>query len=215
MKLFAATILAIATLLSICRTSATKGDAMRRAELSMDDAATLPQRQVESRLPNSHGAVYYAYAARLFKEGKKEEAVFWFSVGQLRFRFDLAAHPDSEPSGGPALLASMNFSIGFIINEWAAGNIETWLRQINRALEWDSGHANGVTSKTAYKKEYQETRDGLRRLRETIVSRADEIKHDHEKRLREREGEPHGAANGSQPFRSETNPPSSAAGSRR
>ncbi len=166
------TVLAIGVVLSGCRNPRSQADALSRAELGMNDVATLPQQQVEARLPKSHGAVYYGYAARLFREGRKEEAVFWFYVGQLRFRFDVAAHPDADPSGGPALLASLNSSIGADINEWAAKDTDLWQRQINRALQWDATHPNSVTSKAAYKKEYKQVRHGLERMREEIVSRS-------------------------------------------
>jgi hypothetical protein len=165
------TLLAIAVVLPGCRDPQHHGDTLSPAELSMDDVAALPQQKVEERLSNSHGAVYYGYAARLFNEGRKEEAVLWFYVGQIRFRFDLAAKPDADSSGGPALLASLNSSIGARINDWAAKDTALWLRQINRALEWDATRPNGVTSKATFKKEYEEVRSGLTRMREEIVTR--------------------------------------------
>lgn len=146
------------------------------AELTMENVATLPHAEIEAALPDTHAAIYYGYAARLFEEGNKEDAVLWFYVGKLRFRFDIAAHPNADPSGGPALMGSLNFTIGPLINGWAGGDIEMWTRQIDRALEWDSVHPNGITSKTEFEKEYTETRSGLEKMRQELVRRADEIR---------------------------------------
>ncbi len=59
MKVIPPTVLAISVVLSGCRAPRSQGDALSRAEFSMDDVATLPKRHVEARLPKSHGAVYY------------------------------------------------------------------------------------------------------------------------------------------------------------
>src|SRR6266513_48400 len=59
------------------------------AALSPEDLKKLPPATIEAALPNEHPSAYYGYAARLFREGKKDEAVFWFYVGQLRYRFHL------------------------------------------------------------------------------------------------------------------------------
>ena len=75
------------------------------AALSPEDLKKLPPATIEAALPNEHPSVYYGYAARLFREEKKDEAVFWFYVGQLRYRFHLKANPNMDPSGDPALFA--------------------------------------------------------------------------------------------------------------
>src|SRR5215203_2937250 len=49
---------------------------------------------------------YYARAAKLFQAGRRDEAVFLYYLGQLRFRTYLAANPTLPKSGGPALFGA-------------------------------------------------------------------------------------------------------------
>ncbi len=144
--------------------------------LTMESVRTLPHDQVESRLPDSPGVIYYAYAGRLFKEGDKDDSVFWFYVGQLRFRIELAAHPNQDPSGAPALFASLNSELGGEINGYAGGDVKMWVAQIDRALAWDLANRNGVTSKTVFAKVYEEQRAGLKKLRDLLVAQAGQIR---------------------------------------
>jgi len=107
------------------------------AALSPEDLKKLPPATIEAALPNEHPSAYYGYAARLFREGKKDEAVFWFYVGQLRYRFHLKANPNMDPSGGPALFSSLSATVGKTINEHAGGNVKDWVKAIDQTLKWD------------------------------------------------------------------------------
>jgi len=122
----------------------------------------------ESKMESAHPAAFYRYASRLFQEGKKDDAVFWFYVGELRYRFYLKAHPNLEPSGDPALFASLHETVGRTINRYTARNQNLWLSQIDKALAWDDQHFNGFTSKTKFKKEYQENRSGLIEMKKSL-----------------------------------------------
>src|SRR6266700_540887 len=108
-----------------------------RAGLSPEDLRKLPPTQIEAALPSEHPASYYCYASRLFAEGKKDDAVVWFYIGQLRYRIYLKATPPTDPSGDPALFASLNATIGQAINEYAGGDPKAWVAQIQKALRWD------------------------------------------------------------------------------
>ena len=142
----------------------------------MESVFSLPHEQVEAQLPDAEGVIYYGYAGRLFEEGKKDDAVFWFYVGQLRFRIELKARPDQDPTAGPALFGAMQEQFGTLINGWAGGDVRMWVAQIDRALAWDLANPNGVISKTEFKSVYEEQRAGLLRLRAQLVSQADEIR---------------------------------------
>lgn len=161
------------------------------AQLTMESVFSLPHEKVESQLPDAQGAFYYGYAVRLFKEGRKEDAVFWFNVGQLRFRIELKAHPDQDPSGGPALFGALQEQYGMLINVWAGGDVKMWVAQIDRALAWDLAHGNGVISKTEFKKVYDEQRAGLAKLRAQLADQADQIRKGREERgLENRSNQP-------------------------
>lgn len=150
------------------------------AEMTPDEIQKLPAAKVEARLPDEHPAAFYLYAVRLFGEGRKGDAVFWFYVGQLRFRFHLAANPGLPAGGDPALMAALNSTVGGTVNEYAGGNPRTWAAEIDRALRWDAGTGNGFTSKERHAKEWQEIRSGLSSLRATIERDADKIRRQRE-----------------------------------
>src|SRR5580765_4898046 len=66
----------------------------KRGDLMLGSLSNLPPAKVEAALPTQHPSVYYGYALNLFDQGKKDDAVFWFYAGQLRYRFYLNANPD-------------------------------------------------------------------------------------------------------------------------
>jgi len=55
-------------------------------DASAQDPATLSIEQLRSTIENQHPSGFYILAAKLFAAGKKDEAVFWFYAGQLRYR---------------------------------------------------------------------------------------------------------------------------------
>ena len=146
------------------------------AGLHPDLVLVLPEAYIEQQLPQSHPSCYYMYANRLFREGKREDAVFWCYVGQLRFRFHLLANPNIDPSGDPALYASLDDSVGGTINKYAGGNIKELLKTIDRALEWDEATPNEFTSKQKFAAVYEQNRTGLRKLRDYFESQAEAIR---------------------------------------
>lgn len=152
------------------------------AELSTDDIQHLPPAEIEARLPQAHPASCYAYAARLFGEGRRDDAVRWFYVGQLRFRIHLKASPNLDPGGEPALFASLNATIGREVNEYAGGDVEAWVAEIGKALAWDSQHPNALTPKEAHAAVHAEIRRGLEALAQQISGSAEKIRAERQKR---------------------------------
>jgi hypothetical protein len=127
-------------------------------------------------IEQKHPAAYYILASKLFADGKKDEAVFWFYAGQLRYRFHLAANRNLNPSGDPALFSSFSEVIGRPLNEYAFGDIPQLVKTIDEVLKWDETHENHFTSKTAHQKEYKGIRDGLAEMRGYILENQEEIK---------------------------------------
>ena len=136
----------------------------------------LTPREIERALPNEHPSTYYLYAARLWGEGHRDDAVFWLYAGQLRFRFHLLANPNLPRSGDPALIASLQATIGEPINLFVGGDLKNWRGQIARVLAWDEKTVNGFTSKTTHAKILAETRAGLEKLSDHIEKNADTIR---------------------------------------
>ena len=159
-----------------------------QAALTPEEIKNLLPAKIESALPNEHPSSYYIYAARLFSEGKKDESILWFYIGKLRYLIYLKATPPSDPSGDPALFASLNATVGQMINEYAGGDPKVWAAQIASALKWDDVHPNGFTSKAKFKAVYDSTRAGLEGLGKQIEGGADKMREERKKRGLENRG---------------------------
>lgn len=152
------------------------GVSVQARPIEITEIYTAPAKEIERRLPDSHPVTYLGYAARQWAEAKRDDAVFWFYVGQLRFRFHLAAHPDLDPSDDPALFGAMMDSVGEPINTYAGGDPVRMQQQIDRVLAWDAKKPNGFTSKTKFKTEWQQTRSGLQELQRYFATHVDEMR---------------------------------------
>ena len=117
--------------------------------------------ELKQKASELHPSGIYILAGKLFKADKKDDAVFWFYVGQIRFRVHLAANPKLEPSGDPALFSSLNYTLGQPINEYAGGDPDTWVKQTKKAKQWDSDNPNKTTPKEKNKTVYNQILSGL------------------------------------------------------
>jgi len=144
--------------------------------ISADDLTKKTPDQLKKGIENQHPATYYILAQKLFESGKKDEAVFWFYVGQLRYRFHLLANPNLEPSGDPALFASFSEVIGRPINEYAFGDLKALDATLEKVLAWDEATGNGFTSTKAHKAEWVKTREGLKGLRQQVMDNGNSIR---------------------------------------
>lgn len=111
--------------------------------------------------PAVHPSSLYLLAERLFAAGERDEAVFWFYVGQLRYRFHLAANPDLDPTGDPALFASLSDVIGVPLNQYAFTDIPKLVDTLARVRRWDEENPNGFTSKENQHAVWLEVRAGF------------------------------------------------------
>ncbi|WP_166345835.1 hypothetical protein [Phytoactinopolyspora limicola] len=127
-------------------------------------------------LVDAHPAAYYQHAARLFEDGHKDDAVFWFYAGQLRFRFHLMANPDLPRDEDPALFAALSQSVGAPLNLYAVGDVDALVAQIDAVLEWDTTTPNNFTSREDHRTEWENVRGGLTALRDTFLRDADAIR---------------------------------------
>jgi hypothetical protein len=141
-----------------------------------DDFNRLTPDQLKSGIQRQHPAAYYILAGKLFKAGDKDEAVFWFYAGQLRYRFHLGANPDLPRSGDPALFSSLSEVVGRPLNEYAFGDIAQLSTTIEKVLAWDDKTANEFTSKKTHADAWKATRDGLGEMRKQVVANADQIR---------------------------------------
>ena len=141
-----------------------------------EDFNRLTPDQLRASIEKQHPAAYYVLAGKLFESGQKDEAVFWFYAGQLRYRFHLKANQDLPPSGDAAVFASLSEVLGRPINEYAFGDLEQLVATIDKVLAWDERTANGYTSKATHAAAWKAIRDGLGELRSRVGQNGDQIR---------------------------------------
>ena len=138
---------------------------------------TLLIEQIRNGIENKHPSYFYILAGKLFAAGKKDDAVFWFYAGQLRYRVYLVVNKDKlEPSGDPALFASLSEEIGRPLNEYAFGDIPQLAKTIDAVVAWDKSHSNALTPREKYRSEYHQIVAGLTQMRDEVVRKAGSIR---------------------------------------
>jgi hypothetical protein len=127
-------------------------------------------------LAGQHPAAYYQRAAQMFGAGKKDDAVFVFYLGQLRYRAHLSARRDLKPDGDPALFASLSEVVGRPLNEYAFGDIPALTRTIDAVLAYDRANPDPFTPPASFPQAYAGVRDGLGAMRAQVLKDADKIR---------------------------------------
>lgn len=142
------------------------------SEVSVDQFLKAPQ--------DHHWVAFYEAAAKLFADGRKNEAVKWYYAGQIRGR--VAAGIDPDPSRNNALLTSLNYGLGKPINEYAGRDLDNWVKQIDAALAWDKEHplpndpqkvigiSDVAWDSANFQAVYAEVRNGLKSMRDELAA---------------------------------------------
>jgi hypothetical protein len=147
--------------------------AAQRAPAAAADTASQSVPQLIENIERKHPVTFYVLAKRLFEGEQKDEAVFWFYAGQIRYRAYLKHNPRLDPSGEPALFASLSEVIGRPINEYAFGHLPSLAAAIDRALAWDAAHADPYAPKGAGR---EEVVNGLRAMKAQVLATAADIR---------------------------------------
>jgi hypothetical protein len=146
-------------------------------QASADDLSSLSIDQLKNGIENQHPSAFYILAQKLFTAGQKDDAVFWFYAGQLRYRVYLLVNNGKlDPSGDPALFASLSEEVGRSINEYAFGDIPQLAKTIDAVIAWDQSHANAQTPRDKYKSQYDQIVAGLTQMRDQVIKQADSIR---------------------------------------
>jgi hypothetical protein len=140
------------------------------------DVQTIPLDQLIRILPDQHPAFYYTLAARLFAANRRDEAVFWFYAGQLRYRIRLSCHPRLRPDIEPALFGSLQETVGRQINEYGFGDPPALAATLDRVLAWDAATHNGFEPKAACAAPIARERGGLGQLIRHVRENGDDIR---------------------------------------
>jgi hypothetical protein len=103
---------------------------------------------------------------RLFQNGRQDDGVFWYYVGQLRGRMEAETNSNAAETYG-AVFATM----GSAINEYAFGDVEKLAATMDRVLAWDDAHPFERIDPAVRTKQ----RAGLTQLRAYVLAHRDEI----------------------------------------
>ena len=123
-------------------------------------------------IEHEHALAALGLCKHLWEAGRKDDAVFFFYLGQLRYRAYLLANPNGDPSGGRALFDALMSTMGPPINQYAFGDIQALVATIDRVIAWDDGHADDYATRKAR----EDVKAGLKKMRDDVVARQDEIR---------------------------------------
>ncbi|MGL1959400.1 MAG: hypothetical protein OCD00_19095 [Colwellia sp.] len=124
----------------------------------------LSNANAEKTLPNSHPKYIAFYSLRLWNEGRKDEAHFWYYAALLRFNFYLYVNPHLENSGEHELRDSIRKGMMNDIDYYEMNNPGALATAIDRAIEWDENNANSFVSK-------KDNNDKLMQVRKSLINK--------------------------------------------
>ncbi len=122
---------------------------------------------------------FYSSAASFYAKGDKYGAGFLIYLGQLRYRYYCVANPDLPSDGDPAVLASLNSTVGQEINFYLGGHVNEYLQVLDAVLAWNKAHEFEFFPKTKDPKDAQKILEGLIKLRDYVAGHKKEITDKH------------------------------------
>jgi hypothetical protein len=112
----------------------------------------------------------------MFRAGQREDAMFVFYLGQLKYRAHLAARPNLPQSGDPALFGALTQTVGEPLNQWGFGDIPMMDRILRSVAAYDQANPDRFTPPAQFAAVWRQQRQGMERLRAQIVGSADQMR---------------------------------------
>ena len=123
-----------------------------------------------------HPVSIFKLSVELWKEEKKEEALFWYYLAVLRYRVRLESIKDTEKYEEEYhYFERMEFETKPLFLEWAGGNPIQWAEQIEKAINWDYKNLNMYTSKKEFQDIYNSNIENMEKLIEKLKEDSDKI----------------------------------------
>lgn len=161
--------------LSACGTATANNGAAANAGAAVNSATPANGGGSDTTLAGLPWAGFYEKANEEYAAGNRDEAVTLFYVGQLRGRVVVACQ-NVPRDRDPALLASLNESVGRVMNEYAGGSPAGWAAAIDRALAYDSANPDPNAASAECRAERERQRTGLTELRDHILANVEQIR---------------------------------------
>jgi hypothetical protein len=132
--------------------------------------------QLRIGLTQKHPSAYLYLARALWQEGKKDEAVIFYYVGQIRYRAYINTLPAPEDVPEVKLYENLKSEIGDEVNEYAARDLDNWLSLIDGALQWHREKPCEFLPKDDYSLLYELMIYNFDKLREYVANNKDLIR---------------------------------------
>jgi hypothetical protein len=108
--------------------------AMQAFKTGTDRQKQMMARQIIAAPEKYAPVAFFALSESLFKDGKKDDALFWFYAGDLRARFDAARCADETARQGVDLL---QVQYAPMINQYVAQDFAKVEAVLAKVVEWD------------------------------------------------------------------------------
>ncbi|MBI3437937.1 MAG: hypothetical protein HY054_04685 [Proteobacteria bacterium] len=141
----------------------------------------------------THPITMLLLAKRLYDLDRRDEAVFWFYAGQLRWRACLRQNPSC---GGSEQFGRLFETIGPDLNQHGFRTLAALQSTVNAVLAWDESHPDPFTTDPATK---EQQRQGMRDMVAYAQAHSAELDARHAELAREdaaRGGDPYGGEGG-------------------
>jgi hypothetical protein len=131
---------------------------------------------VANALNGQHPGLYYQKAMQIFRSGSREDAMFVFYVGQLKYRAHLSARPELPPSGDPAAFGALTETVGRPLNEWGFGDLPLMDTVLADVLTYERQNPDRFTPPRDFADAWAKQRSGLTRFRQQMRDSAAEMR---------------------------------------
>jgi hypothetical protein len=141
----------------------------------------------------THPIAMWLLAKRLYDVDRRDEAVFWFYLGQLRWRTCLQ---QTSSCGGREQYGRLFETIGPDLNTHGFRSLPTLQSTVDAVLTWDESHPDGFATDAAIK---EQQRQGMREMVAYAQAHSAELDARHQELAREeaaRGGDPYGGDGG-------------------
>jgi hypothetical protein len=141
----------------------------------------------------THPIATWLLAKRLYDMDRRDEAVFWFYLGQLRWRTCLRQTPNC---GGREPYGRLFETIGPDLNTHGFRSIPALQSTVDAVLAWDESHPDGFATDATIK---EQQRQGMREMVAYAQAHSAELDARHEELARQeaaRGGDPYGGDGG-------------------
>lgn len=110
----------------------------------------------------------FAPVIALFQHGQRDDAVFWFYAARLRTMYQL----EFEKGDRAQLLGVMTMTTGQLVNSYALQDIDSFIKTLDRVLEWDKKTGNPFRDRAKTEKiesEITKIYDGFQDLKAKLI----------------------------------------------